>query len=162
MTGGVRMTMPCQNFLQFLDFADTYREHPLASEALLRGGILMSRRKEFTKAIEIFNRLAKDYPNSKRVPDARFEQGNALSDLGRFPDAILIYEQVINVYPDNDLVACAWGRKGDCQFALSTDDPKRYEEAVRSYNIAAGSKKADFASVLQAQYKTGKWGPHHN
>ena len=50
----------------------------------------------------------------------------------------------------------AWGRKGDCQFTLGTDDPKRYEESIESYSVVAQDAGASTDLVYQAEFKIGR------
>lgn len=141
---------------QFLDFAGTYKDNPSSQDALLRAGLSAYDRRQYVRAIEIFNKLAKDYSASKKLPEARFAQANALCELGRFADAILIYEEIINKYPDSDYMVSSWGRKGDCCFTLGMDNPKRYEESIKAYQVVIDSQKADADMLLQAAYKIGR------
>ncbi|HEX9858929.1 MAG TPA: tetratricopeptide repeat protein, partial [Paracoccaceae bacterium] len=100
--------------------------------------------------------VAKNYPGSDVLPQTRFAQGDALTELGEFARAILAFEEIIKNYPDNPLVAAAWGRKGDCQFSLATDNPARYEEAMNSYRSILDRPSAPAALKMQAEYKIGR------
>lgn len=140
----------------FLGFANSYSGSINAPDALLRAGMSASGRKEYVRAIECFNRLAKEYPSSVRIPDARFAQANALCELGRFSEAVLPLDEVINKYPDSTLVMHAWTRKGDCNFVMGSEDPKRYEEAIQCYRVAASSSRSGTALVLQSEFKAGR------
>lgn len=142
---------------EFVRFVQKYPGNPLADDCLLWAGRAASNRKEYVRAIEIFTKLVKDYPNSEKMPEVRFAQADTLSELAKFSEAILIFEEIINKYPDNDLlIASAWGRKGDCQFALGVEDPKRYEESMKSYRVVASSPNVNLDLVMQAEYKIGK------
>jgi len=87
---------------------------------------------------------------------ARFTQADARAKLAGFSEAILIFDEIINKYPDSDLVELAWGRKGDCQFTLGAEDPKRYEESIESYRVVANSSSASLDLVMQALYMVGR------
>jgi len=97
----------------------------------------------------------KEYPESSKIAEARFAQAAAFRELAQVAEAILILDEVINNYPDSDLVAEAWARKGDCHFALGSDDPKRYEEAIKCYKVAVNHVKADRDLVISSQYMIG-------
>ncbi len=140
----------------FTDFVEKYPDSVLVSEALLRSGMSASGRKEYVHAIELFNKLAKDHSSSVRIPDARFAQANALCELGRFSEAILPLDEIINKYPDSALVIAAWGRKGDCHFVMGSEDKKRYEESIQCYRVVASSSKAIRSMVFQSEYKIGR------
>jgi TolA-binding protein len=141
---------------QFIEFAVRHKEHELAPDALLRAGLHAFDKKEYLKAIEFFNTIARDYPASRKLADARFAQANAMCELGKYADAILLFDEIIIKYSGGDLVIPAWGRKGDAHFNLGVDDQNRYEESIKCYDIVAGSAKSDRETVLQAQYKAGR------
>jgi len=128
----------------------------LADDALLWAGLSASRRKEFARAADLLAQLVKDYPDSPRIPEARFAQADALTEQSKCAVAILIYDDLIAKQPRSDMAARAWGRKGDCQFALGSEDPKRYEEALQSYRVVVGHEAASQELSLQAEYKIGR------
>jgi TolA-binding protein len=140
----------------FLLLADSYPAHRLGAEALFRAGRAAAGRKNYVRSIEILGRMIKKYPQSPRVAEARFSQADALSELGRFSEAILVFDEIINQHAGTDLVWPAWGRKGDCQFMLGQEDPKRYEESLASYRVVASQSASSRDLVLQAEYKIGR------
>ena len=129
----------------------------MADDALFWGGMAAAKREDYLRSIELFNRVAKEYPDSRRMAEARFAQADSLCELGRFAAAILVFEEIISKYPESDLIPSAWGRKGDCQFTLgSPDEPERWEESIDSYRVVANSSSAGLDLVLQAEYKIGR------
>ena len=90
------------------------------------------------------------------MAEARFFQADALSELGEFAAAILLFDEVITKYPSSYLVDAAWGRKGDCQFTLGADDANRYYEAMQSYRAVLNSATAPRDLKRQADYKLGR------
>ena len=140
----------------FLSLVDKYPQYALSDEALLRAGMAASRRKEYVRSVELFARLAKDYPNSSKLAEARFAQAESMVELAKYSAAIVIFDEIINKYPNTDLVGPAWGRKGDCQFTLGAEDPKRYQESIESYRVLANNSTVPVDLVLQAEYKIGR------
>lgn len=140
----------------FLAFVETYPDHELAPQALLRAGLAALRRQQYLQAIEWLGRMAKDYPRSDLLADARFHQAEAMVQLGRFAAAILVYEEVINNYPGSHMAAMALGRKGDCQFTLGAENVARYEEAALSYQRLLQAPVLAIDDRLQAAYKLGQ------
>ena len=69
-----------------------------------------------------------------------FEQGNLCCDLGRYKEAIVSYDQALQIKPDYYL---AWENRG---FALQ--ELGRYEEAIASY---------DQALQIKPDYYSGIW-----
>ncbi len=141
---------------EFLSFAEQFPDHKFANRAIYRAGMSAVKRKEYVRGIELFGQLAKLYPTGDRLSDARFHQADAMSQLGKFAAAILVFEEVINNYPESALIPLAWGRKGDCQFTLGAEDASRYEEAIRSYRVVTQSPLARQDHMWQAEYKIGR------
>ncbi len=141
---------------QFLAFVARHPAHAFADDALYRAGLSAGRRKEYVRSNETLARLFKEYPDSARAPEARFAQADVLTQLGKFAEAILIFDEIINRYARDELVASAWGRKGDCQFALGADDPGRYEESIAAYRVVTRMPGVRPGLALQAEYKIGR------
>lgn len=140
----------------FLRFAEKYADDAAADDALLWAGFAASKRKEYVRAIELLARLARQHPESEKIWEARFAQADAFSELARFSEAIVVFDEIINKGPDGPLVLRSWGRKGDCQFMLGGDSQTRYEEALTSYRVVANRSDASIDLQLQAEYKIGR------
>ncbi|MBL7076310.1 MAG: tetratricopeptide repeat protein [Kiritimatiellae bacterium] len=140
----------------FEAFQAKFGEHQLADDSLLWAGRAAARENEYVRAIEILARMFKLYPASDKMAEGRFAQANAFVELANYSAAILIYDEIINKYSDSGLLGAAWGRKGDCQFTLGAEDPKRYQESIESYRVVANSHTAAPDEVLQAAYKIGR------
>ncbi len=141
---------------RFLEVTDAHPDGALGDISLYWAGRAAMEQEEYLKAIDHFNRLAKEYPNSAKMPEVRFAQGDTLSQLGEFSGAILAFEEVIRRYPDRRLAVLAWGRKGDCHFTLGNEDPARYDEAMVAYQAVLDSPTASNGAKLQAEYKIGR------
>ncbi len=140
---------------QFAALASKFPAHEMTESALLWAGRAAARQKEYLRANEHFQDLVKRYPSGARAAEARYSQGDALTELGKFSSAILIFEEII-ANCDNYVVDLAWGRKGDCEFALGGAEPARYESAMDSYRVVVNSATASAEIKLQAQYKIGR------
>lgn len=140
----------------FRRLAGEYPQSPLADDALFWAGRSALRQNEFRRARDYFSSLIKHYPASRRCPETRYFQGIALCELGQFDTAILIFNEIIKQYPDHDLTESAAFKKADCQFILGSDDPKRYEEALNSYQLILDQPDRSADARLQAKYKIGR------
>ena len=92
----------------------------------------------------------KKFPQSNWRCEARFGQGDALSELGKFDDALLVFAALTKEFPDCLLAGEAWGRQGDCQYSLN-----RFEDALASYRKALDLAKDD-GMRNQALFKLGQ------
>ncbi len=136
--------------------AAEYPRAAAADKALFWAGRAALRRNEFRRAKDHFSLLIKQYPSSELRAEARFFQGQALAELGEFAGVILIMDEILKQFPEGELALAAWLRKGDSQFTLGADDPRRYEEAIKSYQQVLDLPTSDPLTKLQAQYKTGR------
>ncbi len=133
-----------------------YPKHELADDAVLWAGLSAFYQKEYLRAVEHFTALAQSYKESSHLVVARFSQGDALAELGQYPRAILVFDEIIKNYGDHELIHRVYLRKGDCQFTLGANDRTRHEEAMVCYKKVADDEKADLSLVLEAQYKMGR------
>lgn len=140
----------------FVAFAERFAGHALAEDALLWAGRAAAHRKEYVRSVELLTSLIKLYPECDKLAEVRFAQADALRELANHSAAILILDEIINTYPDSELVELAWGLKGDCQFTLGAEAPERYRESIAAYRVVANSSTAGADLVLQAAYKIGR------
>jgi tetratricopeptide (TPR) repeat protein len=140
----------------FMRIANDFEGHRLAARALYWTGRAEAEQSNYVKAIERYSEVAKSYPDSEILPQTRFAQGDALTELGEFARAILAFEEILKNYPESHLVSAAWGRKGDCQYSLATDNPARYDEAMNSYLAVLNRPSSSPVLKMQAEYKIGR------
>jgi len=137
----------------FHRLADDYPRSALAEDALFWAGKSALMQNEFRKGRDYFSTLIKNYPSSRKRTEGRYFQGVALCELGQFDAAILIFNEITKQYPDHEPAAF---KKADCQFILGSDESKRYEEAINSYQLILDRPECSAASRLQARYKIGR------
>ncbi|MBI2437878.1 MAG: tetratricopeptide repeat protein, partial [Lentisphaerae bacterium] len=140
----------------FLTAKQRYPKAALADAAVFWAGRCAMLQNEFRRANNYFALLIKEYPGSHRRAEARYYQAAALCELGEFAAAILIFDDLIKQFPDHELSATAFFRKGDCQFTLGNEDPKRYAEALATYQAVLDRPEVTLPARLQAEYKIGR------
>jgi TolA-binding protein len=140
----------------FMRIANEFTGHRLAARALYWTGRAEAEESNYVRAIQRYSEVAKTYPDSEILPQTRFAQGDALTELGEFARAILAFEEILKNYPESHLVSAAWGRKGDCQYSLATDNPARYDEAMNSYLAVLNRPSSSPVLKMQAEYKIGR------
>lgn len=140
----------------WIKLARNYPQSSWAGQALFWAGRAAMRQNEFRRAKDYFALFIRSYPSSAKLPEARFYQGESLCELGEYAGAILIFDEIIQQFPNSDLVLSALLRKGDSQFALGAEDPRRYEEALRTYQRIMPEPQEVTLALLQAEYKIGR------
>ena len=78
----------------------------------------------------------------------------ATNAILRFAEAAVVFGKIPQLYPNDRLVFRAWGRIGDCQLQLATQDPRRCTNAFEAYLKAAGSA-ADVSTRSEAEVGLG-------
>lgn len=64
-------------------------------------------KKMYEEAIESWNTLFKDYPESDKLPDGRVKKGMALERLGRKSQALVEYRYVVDRFPNSQAARIA-------------------------------------------------------
>ncbi len=101
-------------------------------------------------------RLVREHPRSPLAAEARLLHGEALCELMRFDEAIIVFDELLTLHPGSESAIRALGRKGDALFTLGTDAPARYEESIATYDILLSVPELPLDSRLQAAYKIGR------
>jgi TolA-binding protein len=71
--------------------------------------------------------------------------------LEKYEEAIIAFKKIIQLYPASASATLAWGRIGDCNRQLASEDPKYYEEATNAYLKVVVSPDADVSARSQAK-----------
>jgi TolA-binding protein len=141
---------------RLLQYAETWPRGAWADAAVLWAGRAAFHAQEFTNTVALMSRLQREYPQSPRFAESRFVQGEALYMLTRYQEAVVVLDEIISRYPDNDWVTPAWARKGDCLNALGSEKAARYDEAIKAYREVLGRRDATPEMILQAEFRIGR------
>lgn len=106
-------------------------ENPSTKEfktlTLLHAGQSAAQLKQWEKALETLDKLIDEFPDSSHLPEALYEKGWALQNVGREDEALAAYEQVIAA-TDREAAARAQFMIGEIQF-----EQKEHREAIVSF-----------------------------
>ena len=140
----------------FLDYAARWPTSRWADAAVLWAARATFAGNDFTGTIELVTRLVRTYPQSPRLPEALLVQTDALMELARFDEAVLLLDQVIAQVPESEWSRMALLRKGDCLFAMGADNGTRYQEALVAYRQMLEQASLTPSLTLQLHYKAGR------
>ena len=94
---------------------------------LHKGGETARSIRNFDKALALYEKIEKDYPNNPKAPQALFLRAFTLdNDLKRYDEARVLYESFVEKYPEDDFA-------DDTQFLLQNLG-KSDEEIIESFN----------------------------
>lgn len=140
----------------FMDYVTRWPEQTWTEAALLWAARSAIGAHDLTDAVQLVTRLLKNAPESPRVPEAKSVQAEALIELARFDEAILLLDQVISQVPESEWGLQALIRKGDSLFALGADNANCYERALEAYQLRLAKAEAAPGLLLQLHYKSAR------
>lgn len=89
---------------------------------------------DFAQAIQFVTRLVERYPDAAVKPEALLVQGEALLELARFDEAVLVLERVARAEGVAPVVReRAQLLRADALYAMGADNPARYAAALEAY-----------------------------
>lgn len=135
-------------------------------EALVRGIRCAVALPDYPKAVELAGRVAtnavavaaaeKAQPASALVAEAFVLQGEALIELARFDEAVLVLERASHVPAPAAMLRRAGMARADCLFAMGADDAKRYRGAIDAYRALLQDEDLPDSLRLAAAFKVGR------
>ena len=141
----------------FAEFAEKSPDSPDAPEALVWSARAAFAENDFQTAIQTVTRLAEKYPNSPSSLRGLLVQGEALIELARFDEAVLVLERVAladGVDAADKLSAKLLG--ADALFAMGADNPMRYQEAFEAYRGVRDGEVLSPSQRISVSYKVAK------
>lgn len=118
----------------FLDYAEQAPKSEQAPSALTWAARAAFAANDFAAAIEIVSKLAENYPDSPERLQAYTVQAEALVELSRFDEAVLVLDRaaLVENAPAGDRLRAQLLR-ADALFAMGADNAARYREALDAY-----------------------------
>jgi tetratricopeptide (TPR) repeat protein len=107
----------------------------------------------YQEAISLLERLVTDYPKSSLTYQARLKQADLSRKLNDFGTALIIYEDLINSYPDNPNRSRAEMSRADCFLAQSSQVASRRDNAISIYEKIADTADVGVDMRLEAGFK---------
>ncbi len=111
---------------------------------------------DFTRAVDEIARLRRMFPTSERLPEGAFIQGDALMELGRFQESLLVFDDLITRHPESAWTTRAWLRKGDALYQLGVEQEANYNASIVAYEEALLRYDITPATRFEAEYKIGR------
>ena len=141
----------------FSSFAAMRPDSPKTPAALLWAARALFAAGDGEAAVKTGAALTERYPDSRERAEVQIVQGEALIDLARFADAVLVLERAAateGIAPEERVHAQML--KADALFAMGADNPTRYRDALDIYTAAALGSAGDPGTRLVASFKTAR------
>lgn len=141
----------------FFTFAEMAPESERAPGALVWAARAAFAENDFPKAIRTVTELVEKYPAAPERAAAYTLQGEALVELGRYEEALLVIERALM---ENGVGAAerlkAEVLKADALFAMGADNPARYREALDAYRALRLGESLPPGLRLAISFKMGR------
>ena len=141
----------------FAAYAESAEEKASAAEALLWAARAALAESDFNLAIQLSTRLAERYPDSPHRAGALLVQGEALVELARFDEAVLVFERVslAREVGAGDRVR-AQILKADALYAMGADNAARYTAALEAYRAVRFGGALSASGQLVVSFKIAR------
>jgi tetratricopeptide (TPR) repeat protein len=116
---------------------DAFRNYPKMDVALFDYGLTLQTGKYMKEARTVYDKLLKNYPNSKYVPEAHLAFGEYYFDNNQLADAEARYKMVLK-FPKSHTYWYAMYKMGWVHFQL-----QRYQEALETFFEVVQATKTD-------------------
>ena len=126
-------------------------------EAMLWAARAALAENEFAQAVSAVTGMLAMNPDSRLKAEGLLVQGQALIELARFDEAVLVLERVAlmgDISADDRQKALIM--KADSLFAMGADNPVRYDQALEAYRAIRMSEDLSPSAKLNLAYKIGR------
>ena len=141
-------------FAAYADMRPDSREAPSALTWAARAAFAEN---DFNRAIQTVTKLAERYPDSPEKARGYLVQGEALIELARFDEAVLVLERSVLAEgtPAEERLR-AQVLKADALFAMGADNPVRYREALDAYRAVRLGESLPAGLRIAVSFKIGR------
>lgn len=140
----------------FLEFITRWPENRWTEFAAIWAARSAFSASDFTGCVDLISKFRSLRPNSPRILEAMLIQANALIELARFDEAILLLDRLIILGPESEWGHQALLRKGDCLFTMGASNETRYEESLQAYRKRLEKSDLPESAVLQLHFKMAR------
>ena len=141
----------------FAAYADAQPTSAKAPETLVWAARAAFAENDFTRAVATVARLLSDYPDSPLRAAGLLVQGEALIELSRFDEAVLVLDRVGSIPGvSSELRLQAQLLRADALFAMGADNPVRYQEALDLYRTVRRGADLPPSMKLSLAFKIGR------
>jgi len=134
------------------EYLDRMEEYEKLEEQLLSEGVDVEMppmpQRDYSKSIEIYREIVEEYPDYEHADGAAYLLAYCLAEQGDEEGAKVIYERLLQNYPDSPYVPEAHVRMGEYYF-----NRNQYEKATEQYQLVLSYPVSSFYD--KALYKLG-------
>ncbi len=127
-----------------------------AAEALYDAAYTLFKMGKNNEAVALLDKLSKEYPNEAKTSEGFYLAGDIYSSANDWEKALIYYTKAADKRPESDLETAAFGRIGDCHFALAWKGQDNIRRAAEFYGRIVDRKNVPANFREQALYSLGR------
>lgn len=143
---------------KLVDLVDKFADNENVPTALFEAAINAENRglpNSYREALALLERLCVNYPNNPLVFEARLKQADLMRKLNDFSGAQVLYETVVNTFPNHmDRYVAMMGR-AECLLAQGGSNPLQLESAANEFERIFDMAHIPSDIRVEAGYKWG-------
>ncbi|MBR0198428.1 MAG: tetratricopeptide repeat protein [Kiritimatiellae bacterium] len=141
----------------FTQFAEMSPDSPRAAGSLVWAARAAFSGSDFANSVKMVSTLLARYPDSSEKGRAYAVQGEALMELGRYDEAVLVFEMALlegGLTAEERLNVEVL--KADALFSMGADNPARYRAALDAYRAVRQGESLSPGMRLAISFKMGR------
>ncbi|MDP2301331.1 MAG: tetratricopeptide repeat protein [Ignavibacteria bacterium] len=127
---------------------NTYTSNEIVPAAVIEMGNIYNSQKRYAETISLYDQALTRLKGTNRVPELMFMKAETYSLKGDFSSAYDLYDEIAIYYGTN-----VFGEKSKLELGLIELKNKRYDKAVKNFQVIIGKKTDDIGA--KAQYYLG-------
>lgn len=141
----------------FETYASMREKTPSAAEALLWAARCASAMMDYSKAVELATQSANAAAGDKAIlVEILIVQGEALMELGRYAEAVQVFDRVIPQAEGGPNAVKTAMLKADALYAMGAGNLSRYEDAIAAYRMLAEGSSLSPDQKIEVAFKIGR------
>jgi tetratricopeptide (TPR) repeat protein len=143
--------------MRFSSYVDLAPKSPSAPESIVWAARAYLADNDFTHAVSVVAKLSSLQPDPLTLASGLLVQGEALIELARFDEAVLVLERAAlaaGMSPAERFRAQLL--KADALFAMGADNPVRYHAALDAYRTLHAGADVNPSQKISLAFKVGK------
>ena len=141
----------------FETYASLRADTPSAAEALLWAARCASALMDYSKAVELATQAANAAAADRALfVEALLVQGEAVMELGRYVEAVQVFERAATQAGTGPNAVKASALKADALYAMGAGDLRRYEDAITAYRTLMEGSQLTPDQQIEVSFKIGR------
>jgi tetratricopeptide (TPR) repeat protein len=156
--GLIRLGNLAEADARITQFSRTYKDvDEQLAEIELERGLYYFRKQDYTPALSVFEKVTRDYDETKAVPSAQYWTGKIDEATGQNQKAVERYDEILKKYPHSEILPRVYLALGNIDYRTEKFDPavKYYQMVVDSLSSPPDILQSAMNNLIEAYETVG-------